>query len=299
MRVRRFFLSRKEVDIPNGRQFAQRVRTGLHRTRVRHYGTLTGYPQRLRGLRLALLAMVVGSGAQARAEVTAQSLIEGSLDLTRGASSYTEMTMTIHRPAWQRTLTLVAWTRGREDALIRFTAPAKDAGTATLKKGEQMWTYAPKIRREIRLPSSMMSQQWAGSDFSYNDLSRTDKYLRYYDVAIVDTGDHDGHTLYTLEMVPHDDAPVVWGKETLVLRDDYVVLSQTFYDQGLKPLKRMETLQVGEMGGRTIALAMRMYPVGDGVGDGDSWTEIRYLAADFDADVDDSRFTTFALRGGR
>ena len=90
---------------------------------------------------------------------TAQSLIEGALDLTRGVeSSYTEMAMVIHRPEWERRMELVAWTQGREDALIRFTAPEKDAGTATLKKGERMWTFTPKHKREIRLPSSMMSQ---------------------------------------------------------------------------------------------------------------------------------------------
>jgi len=240
-----------------------------------------------------VLIAAAGTAARPAAEVTAQSLIEGALDLTRGQASYTEMTMTIQRPGWKRTLSLTAWTQGREDALIRFTAPPKDAGTATLKKGERMWTYAPKIGREIRLPSSMMSQQWAGSDFSYNDLSRTDKYLRYYDFEIVHAEERDGHTVYTLDLIPHDDAPVVWGKETLVLRDDYVTLSQTFYDQELEPVKRMETLEVGDLGGRTIAMAMRMQSV-EKAG---SWTEIRYLAADFDADVDATLFTTFALRG--
>ena len=278
-RVRRFFFSRSEVNIWNVGQY------------VRQYGTDTGRPQRV--VRHVLAVVGLAYAWVASAEVTARGLIEGALDLTRGTSSYTELTMTIHRPAWERTLSLTAWTRGREDALIRFTAPPKDAGTATLKKGEQMWTYSPKIRREVRLPSSMMSQQWAGSDFSYNDLSRSDKYLRYYDFEILHTEERDGHTVYTLDMIPRDDAPVVWGKETLVLRDDYVTLSQTFYDQELEPVKRMETLTVGTLGGRTFALAMRMQSVGKA----DSWTEIRYLAADFDATVDDSLFTTFALRG--
>ena len=229
------------------------------------------------------------------AEVTAQSLIEGALDLTRGVSSHMRMAMTVRRPKRERNLELEAWTRGREDALIRFTAPAKDAGVATLKKGEQMWTYAPNLKREIRLPASLMSENWAGSDFSYNDLSRTDQYLRHYDFAIVATEEHDGHTVYTLELTPHDDAPVVWGKEVMVLRDDYVMLRQTFYDQALEPLKAMETLQVGELGGRTIPLVMRMAELESE----DSWTEIRYLSADFEADVDASMFTSFALRGGR
>ena len=229
------------------------------------------------------------------AEVTAQSLIEGALDLTRGVSSHMRMAMTVRRPKRERNLELEAWTRGREDALIRFTAPAKDAGVATLKKGEQMWTYAPNLKREIRLPASLMSENWAGSDFSYNDLSRTDQYLRHYDFAIVATEERDGHTVYTLELTPHDDAPVVWGKEVMVLRDDYVMLRQTFYDQALEPLKAMETLQVGELGGRTIPLVMRMAELESK----DSWTEIRYLSADFEADVDASMFTSFALRGGR
>jgi len=244
---------------------------------------------------LTILVALAATPAPARAEVDAQSLIEGFLDLTRGVSSYTELVMTIHRPTWEREITIAAWTRGREDALIRFVAPPKDAGTATLKKGERMWTYAPKIGREIRLPSSMMSQQWAGSDFSYNDLSRTDSYLRYYDLSITADAQSDGHRVYTVDMIPDDDAPVVWGKETLELRDDHVVLRHVFFDQGMEPLKEMRTLEIGELGGRVIPMTMRMARFGED----DSWTEIRYLSADFEADVNDDMFTTFALRSGR
>lgn len=236
-----------------------------------------------------------GAEAPAKGEVTALSLIEGALDLTRGVTSYTRLAMTVHRPDWERSLELEAWTRGREDALIRFTAPPKDAGVATLKRGEQMWTYAPRLKREIRLPASMMSQSWASSDFSYNDLSRTDHYLRHYDFAISATAERDGHTVYTVELTPRDDAPVVWGKEVMVMRDDYVLLRQTFYDQGLEPLKEMRTVEVGQLGGRTIPLVMRMGELERE----DSWTELRYLSADFDAQVEDRVFTSFALRGER
>ena len=243
------------------------------------------------GLAVALLFLA----ATGHAEVTARGLVEGALDLTRGVSSHMRMTMTIHRPDWQRRISIEAWTRGREDALIRFTAPAKDAGAATLKKGERMWTFTPKLKREVRLPASMMSQSWAGSDFSYNDLARTDKYLRHYRFAIADAAAQGGHTVYTLELTPHDDAPVVWGKEVMVLRDDYVLLSQTYHDQALQPVKAMRTLAIGELGGRTIPLRMRMADVDAE----DEWTEIHYQQANFNAQVEDAMFTTFALRGGR
>jgi hypothetical protein len=225
---------------------------------------------------------------------TARDLVAGALDLMRGKTSYAELSMIVHRPDWERTSSLVAWTRGREDALIRFTAPARDAGNATLKQGEKMWTFTPKLNRTIRLPFSLMSQSWAGSDFSYNDLSRSDKLLRYYDLSIASSSEQDGHTVYTIEAIPHDNAPVVWGKEEIVLRDDDVLLSETFYDQAMVPLKRMETLEIGELGGRIMSTRMRMNPL-DEPG---SYTELHYDRAEFDVALPERTFTLFSLQSG-
>lgn len=225
----------------------------------------------------------------------ARAWIAAAIDLTRGTTSYAEMSMVIHRPDWERSSTLQAWTRGREDALIRFTAPAKDAGNATLKDGEKMWTFTPKLNRVIRLPYSLMSQSWAGSDFSYNDLSRTDALLHQYELSIVETTESDGHQVYTIEAIPYDTAPVVWGKEVIVVRDDYVLLSQTYFDQDMEPLKRLEALEIGELGGRTFSTRMRMYKL-DEPG---RYTEVHYEKADFDIELEDGLFTVFALKTGR
>ena len=221
-------------------------------------------------------------------------LIAAAIDQTRGLSSYTEMRMQVHRPGWQRSSSLVAWTRGRADALIRFTAPAKDAGNATLKQGEKMWTYTPKLNRVVRLPFSLMSQSWAGSDFSYNDLSRTDQLLHSYELALVGVAEAEGHRAYSIEAVPRDDAPVVWGKEIWVVRDDHILLSQTFYDQDFKPLKRMETLDIKRLGGRLMPARMRMSKLDEP----DRYTELEYLQAEFDVQLEDRIFTTFSLRSG-
>lgn len=227
-------------------------------------------------------------------EMTAERLIQGALDLVRGQTSYTELTMKIHRPDWQRTSSLVSWTRGRDEALMRFTAPARDAGNATLKQGDNMWTYTPKLNRTIRLPYSLMSQSWAGSDFSYNDLSRSDDLLRHHSLTITDVVEQDGHKIYTVEGIPHDDSPVVWGKEEWVLRDDYVIIAEVFYDQAMQPLKRMETLEIGELGGRVMPLRMRMGKLAEP----DSYTEIIYDAAEFDIELEDRTFTVFSLQSG-
>ena len=240
------------------------------------------------------LLLVTGGPVWATTEITAEELVAGALDLIRGRTSYTELSMTVHRPDWERSSSLVSWTRGREDALIRFTAPARDAGNATLKQGDKMWTYTPKLNRTIRLPYSLMSQSWAGSDFSYNDLSRTDDVLRYYSLKIVQVEESNGHRIYTVEAVPHDDSPVVWGKEEWVMRDDYVLISQTFYDQSLVPLKRLETLEIGELGGRVMPVKMRMHKLEEP----GNYTEIVYDAAEFDIEIEDRTFTTFSLQSG-
>jgi hypothetical protein len=246
----------------------------------------------------ALLLLLVTSALRAESlpapETDAMALISGAIDLTRGISSYAELSMVIHRPDWERSSALKGWTQGREDALIRFTAPTRDAGNATLKVGESMWTYTPRLNRVIRLPYSLMSQSWAGSDFSYNDLSRTDALLHQYELEIVSAEQSDGHWIYTVEAVPHEDAPVVWGKEVIELRDDYVLLSQTYYDQNGEALKRLEAREVGPMGGRVFATRMRMIKLDEE----EHWTEVSYQEMRFDVDLEPGLFTVYALRSG-
>lgn len=245
------------------------------------------------GLFLITLAIAERTAA-AEPDITARELVEGAIDQTRGISSYAEFTMVVHRPAWERTSSLKSWTRGRKDALIRFVAPAKDAGNATLKLGNKMWTFTPKLNRTIRLPYSLMSQSWGGSDFSYTDLSRSDHWLDDYDLSIASMRTEDDHKIYTLVAIPHDDAPVVWGKEELVIRDDYVILMHTFYDQDMEPLKKLETLEIDERDGRMMATRMRMVKLEEP----EKYTELIWGKTDFDIELEDRMFTLFYLKAG-
>lgn len=89
-----------------------------------------------------------------------KELIQQAMDHWRGLSSYSEMTMTIHRPDWERSMSMRSWTKGDKTSLVRVTKPKKDAGNGTLTKDNNMWTFAPKVNRIIKVPSSMMSQSW-------------------------------------------------------------------------------------------------------------------------------------------
>jgi outer membrane lipoprotein-sorting protein len=225
----------------------------------------------------------------------ARDIVRDALNHWRGTSSQGAMTMTIHRPDWERSMSMESWTQGEKRSLVRVTAPRKDRGNGTLMDGNKMWSFSPKINRVIKVPSSMMSQSWMGSDFSNKDISRTDDIVEQYDHTLLSESEIDGHIVYEIQSIPHEDAAVVWGKEVLVVRSDDVLIEHRFYDQDGELVKALRTLEIGDMGGRTVAVRQRMEKV-DAPG---AWTEIIVDSVDFDVELSDSIFTLSNLRNPR
>lgn len=242
-----------------------------------------------------LFGLLVILSAQASYANEAQDIVRAAINYWRGLSSFGEMTMTIHRPEWERRMSMLAWTQGDDRSLVRVTAPKKDRGNGTLIDGNNMWSYSPKINRVIKVPSSMMGQSWMGSDFSNKDISRVDDIIDQYDHSILGTEEQDGHTVYLIESIPHEDAAVVWGKELLMIRDDNVVVEHSFYDQDGELVKKLVSLEIGEMGGRVIAMRQRMQKVDEP----DEWTEIAVDTMEYDLELKVSLFTLSSLRNPR
>jgi outer membrane lipoprotein-sorting protein len=225
----------------------------------------------------------------------AQDIVRAAIDYWRGMSSYTEMTMTIHRPDWERSMSMRAWTQGDDRSLVRVTAPKKDRGNGTLIDDTNMWSFSPKINRVIKVPSSMMGQSWMGSDFSNKDISRVDDIIDQYDHRILNEEGQDGRIVYEIESIPHEDAAVVWGRELLKIRDDHVFLEHAFYDQDNELVKKLASLEIGEMGGRMVVIRQRMHKVDEP----DEWTEIIVDSVEYDLELRDSLFTLSNLRNPR
>lgn len=241
-----------------------------------------------------LLGIIFLSPSMAQ-EPDAAQLIRDTMDHWRGLTSYSDMTMTIHRPDWERSMTMRSWSKGDKLSLVRVVEPKKDAGNGTLTNDNNMWTYTPRINRIIKVPSSMMSQSWMGSDFSNKDISKSTDLIDQYDHELVGREERDGHVYYTVSSVPHEEAAVVWGKEVLTVRDDYVLIEQQFWDQDGVLVKSMQTLEVEEMGGRAVARVMRMAKV-DTPGE---WTQLTANSIEFDLDLPENLFTLSNLRNPR
>jgi outer membrane lipoprotein-sorting protein len=192
-------------------------------------------------------------------------------------------------------MTMRAWSQGDKLSLVRVTGPKKDAGNGTLLNGKNMWTFSPKVNRIIKVPSSMMAQSWMGSDFSNKDISKSTDIIDQYDHELTRKEEHDGHVIFTITSIPHEEAAVVWGKEVLRIRDDFVLLEQQYWDQDDRLVKSMKTLQVEEMGGRAVATIMRMGKRETP----DEWTEIITSTIEFNLDLPASIFTLSNLRNPR
>lgn len=242
-----------------------------------------------------LISLGAGSMEVTPAERDATQIVRDAINHWRGLASDGVMTMVIHRPDWERSMTMRAWTKGEDHSLVRVLEPKKDRGNGTLTDDDNMWTFSPKVNRVIKIPSSMMGQSWMGSDFTNKDVSRSDDIVDQYDHTLLAKEQHDGHTVFVIESIPHEEAAVVWGREVLRIRDDDVLVSQEFYDQDGVLVKTLRSLEFGEMGGRTIAIRQRMAKSDTD----DEWTEFHIEQIEFDIDISDNVFTRSNLQNPR
>jgi outer membrane lipoprotein-sorting protein len=233
---------------------------------------------------LILLASV---NSTAYAQDAKQIMIDAEQKL-RGISSKGEMKMTIQRPTWSREIGLKFWTKGEAYSLMLLTAPARDKGTSFLKREKEIWNWQPSIDRTVKLPPSMMMQSWMGSDFTNDDLVKSSSIINDYTHNYLGEEEVIGRPCHVIELIPDEDAPVVWGKvKTWVDKDLLLQLKTEFYDEDEYLINTLLSEDIKEMGGRTIPTKLTIVPAEDE----EQKTIIEYIDIDFDADIKDGFFS--------
>lgn len=166
------------------------------------------------------------------AELAPQKILKKMEQNMRGDSSYAEMTMIIERSRYTRSISLRAWALGDDYSMVFVTAPPRDEGTVFLKRKNEIWNYLPRIERTIKLPPSMMSQSWMGSDFSNDDLIRDSSLINDYTHEIIVVESYESRQAWILELTPKEKAAVVWGKVRIwVCKEDFIQLKVKNFDQ--------------------------------------------------------------------
>jgi len=241
----------------------------------------------------AILALAFASGiAKAQDSLEGLALVDAAVKYYRGQASVATVRMIVHRSDWEREMTIKAWTLGKKYSLFYITDPPKDEGNGTLKRGTDMWTYNPKVNRVIKLPPSMMSQAWMGSDFSNNDLAKSDSIIDDYVHEVEAEKTVDGKTVYTVLSMPKPKAPVIWGMQKLYIREDHILLRQEFYDEEMALVKTMTGEQIETLGGKLFPRIWRMQKA-----DAENeYTLLDYLELEFKESLPERLFTVSSLQ---
>ena len=238
---------------------------------------------------MMILMVIVGMTAPALSqELTALEIIRKATEKANGKSSVGTMKMTVVRPSWSREVTMKSWSMTDEYYLILITAPVKDKGQTFLKRETDMWNWMPAISKMIKIPPSMMSQSWMGSDFTNDDLVKMNSYVNEYTHSIVGEEVIEGMNCYIVELIPKPDAAVVWGKVLAwISQEEFFQLRLEFYDEDMMLVNKQESSEVKQFSDRKLPSRMVMTPV-DEPG---NQTIIEILENEFNIDIQESFFS--------
>lgn len=244
-------------------------------------------------LALPLLALALPTAAAEPARPDVDRLLARMDDLYRSKSSIARMEIGVTTPRNVRTLRIQAWTRGEEEALVVVEAPAREAGTATLRVGENLWNWLPRIARTIRVPPSMMLGSWMGTDFTNDDLVK-ESSLRKDFVAKVDRrSDSPAGWWLALEAKPGTVGR--WARIELLVGDDDLPIEERHFDRKGRLARTMRFDEPRTFGGRRIPARMVLVPEGEP----GKRTEMRYLEARFDVALPPDVFSLSRLERSR
>ena len=215
-------------------------------------------------------------------------------EMYESSGTTAQVEITIVKPRKTRTLRLRMWGKGEDKALMVIEAPTRDAGTATLKVGSNLWNYLPKIARTIRVPPSMMMGSWMGSDLTNDDIVRESSYEEDYISEFVGHSTDPPGWKVRLDACP--DVVGLWDRVEIVFSyDDRLPVQSQFFDRKGRLSRTMRLEEVKDIGGRRIPTLLTIIPERE---EGRR-TEMRYLHVEFDVELDEGIFSLSQLERRR
>jgi len=235
-----------------------------------------------------LLMMPVSQTLKAQ-QLTAKEVVTKADEKFNGEmSGYSVMSMTIIRPTWQRTVEFKSWSLENDYALTLITAPAREKGQTFLKRSTEMWSWNPAINRLIKLPPSMMSQGWMGSDYTNDDILRESSVVDDYTHSLEGEEEIDGRLCYKIRLTAKEDAGVLWGHQVWwVDTKEFITLKAELYDEDGYLVRTERGMDLKTMDGRFIPSTIELVPAEE---EGHK-TVLKILEVKFNIKLDESFFS--------
>lgn len=219
----------------------------------------------------------------------AKDIVKKADDKAKGKTSIATITIQTIRSNWTREMSVKAWTKGKDLTLILVLAPAKEKGVVFLKRKKEVWNWIPSIERNIKMPPSMMSQSWMGTDFTNDDLVKEASIIEDYTHSFLEDSIIDGRECYKIQLLPKPKSAVVWGKIIMCIdKKDFIMLYVEYFDEEEKLVNVMHCSGIKLLGGKILASKMEMTPVNKK----GNKTVLLYNSISFDNPLEDSFFST-------
>ena len=223
----------------------------------------------------------------------ASDIVKKADEKMRGTTSQAELTIKTIRPSWTRSMEVKVWVKGNDYSMILVQSPAKDKGIVFLNRKKEVWNWMPALERTIKLPPSMMSQNWMGTDFTNDDLVKESSVVNDYDHSIVGDTVIDNRSCYIIQMIPKPEAAVVWSKLIVCIdKKDFLELHTRFYDEEGKIINIMNAYDVKTMDGRLIPTRFEMIPADKK----NQKTEMTYKTIKYNRPIEDAFFTSEKMK---
>jgi len=200
-----------------------------------------------------LAVLTLGMGAVAQEDVLdAEMILDRVNEAWQGDSFHGVMTLDIVLGGQTKSHKLEVWTLGEELALIRVLEPEIDLNSGYLQLGNDLWYYSPAVG-SIKLPTVALGDALFGAGPSLEDLSHGTLSDDYDTTAEIIESDTDGFSGYFLTLVPHPDAPVVYGKLEIWVSTDFVMERLLYYDQRGAVVQTATFTDIVDVGTRQFA----------------------------------------------
>ena len=241
-------------------------------------------------LTLPLIANKVNGEARENAlGYEADKIIKKVDENMRGKNVSIEMTMKVVSMGHERTMKMQSFSEGTKKSFTKILYPPKDKGITFLSLNNQMWQYVPKIERIIKIPPSMMLQNWMGSDITNDDMVKQSSLVDDYDAKIIKIY----NSVVTIELIPKENAAVVWGK--IVTNIDtltYTSVKDIFYDEDGIEVRYFTYKNVKKFGKYHIPTVWRV----ESVDKKSRYTEIILEDVKYDTEISKEYFKKSALK---
>ena len=219
----------------------------------------------------------------------AQEIIKKLDENMRGENISMKLTMRVVSLGHERTMKMQTYSQGTKKSFTKILYPPKDRGITFLSLNNQMWQYVPKIERVIKIPPSMMLQNWMGSDITNDDMVKQSSIVEDYDAKILEKNG----TIVIIELIPKEDAAVVWGK--IIINIDtstYTSNKDIFYDEDGEEVRYFIYEKVKKFGKYYIPTYWRVQSSEKK----NNFTEIVLEEVEYDTDISEQYFKKSALK---